>query len=201
MEFKTNWTHATTNPSKALAGLISCLNAGYNAWIEVRENGHQDLPVMKKNPMLDDILNWESYCGTIRSDKHEPIYFNETEKELCLNYVEVTSTVTAYERYKKTGEISKGLIVLACEKPDDDLIRCPIPIVDANRYRKEITGDGYEYGYWMNHWRAKKGIEAYIVDDSVGFVFTICYNTEPVDMGYALRRAAEYLNKFAENYE
>lgn len=203
MESKTNWTKATTNPSEALAGLVSCLNAGYNAWIEIRENGQQEIPLKVKNPELDNPFNWRSSFGVIRPQAEKNEYFNETEKELTEKWIEVFGDYEAFVKYKETGEISEGLILLETDSSCEKRVRFPIRIEDANRYRAEFSGDGYKYGYWQNAWapNPELNIPYYIVDDSVGFVFTICYNTEPVDMGYALRRVAEYLNKFAENYE
>ena len=55
----TTWTQATTNPSEIMLGLVSCLESGKNAWIEIRKNGDQAYPVMKKNPALENPFNWE----------------------------------------------------------------------------------------------------------------------------------------------
>ena len=49
----TTWTEATTNVNKAMIMLLSCLDSGKNAWIELRKNGDQAYPIRMKNPALD----------------------------------------------------------------------------------------------------------------------------------------------------
>ena len=91
----TGWRKATTDPNEAMIGLVSCLECGYNAWIELRANGDQELPVMKKNPVLDDPFNWVLYYETMAGQKELEThpYFNDTEKDLTHNWIAAFSTV------------------------------------------------------------------------------------------------------------
>ena len=83
-ETYTNWTAATNNPNKAIIGLVSCLESGKNAWIEIRKNGEQDYPLKIKNPALENPFNWEIMYGVPRNEKEmmNHKYFNDTEKDL-----------------------------------------------------------------------------------------------------------------------
>ena len=101
----TGWMRATADPNEAMIGLVSCLDYGYNAWIELRANGDQERPVMKKNPVLDDPFNWVlSYAITAcKKELETHPYFNDTEKDLTQNWIAALSTVEAAAAYKKTA--------------------------------------------------------------------------------------------------
>ena len=77
----TTWTEATTNVNKAMIMLLSCLDSGKNAWIELRKNGDQAYPIKMKNPELDNPFNWEMSYSTPRNEKEmmNYKYFNDTE--------------------------------------------------------------------------------------------------------------------------
>lgn len=193
---KTNWTKATTDANKALMGLLSCIQSGCNAWIEVRKNGDQDYPVEKVNPELDNPFNWEFAYGTPRNEeemaKHR--YLNDTEKDLTYNWTDAFGTPEAIEKYQKTGEVTPGLF-------NGQGTSCPVRIVDANRYRKEIKGDGYEYNFWAAYWRPKEGIDVYVLDDEIDEVFVICYDNSPEnipDKKDLIRKAGEFLLAYAD---
>lgn len=193
----TAWTKAMTDPNEAIAALISCLqSSGKNAWIELRDNGDQDFPIMKVNPLLDNPFNWKMLYGTIRNEeemaKHK--YLNEMERELTYNWTSGFGNMEAIEKYKATGEITEGLL-------SGMGTSFPIRIKDAEEYREKITGDNYKYRFWVTYWAPEDGIKPYVVDDSVGKVFVICRSTdnlEPVDKKTAIRRAAEFLLNYAE---
>lgn len=191
----TNWTGATVNPYDAIAGLMSCLNAGKNAWIERRQNGDQAFPVTKKNPELDNPFNWTMMYGTPRSDKalaeHE--YFNETDRDLTYNWVACYGNSEAIEKYQTDGTVTDGLLF------GESGICCPVRIEDADRYRKEVRGDGYAYGYWTTWWKPKGDIPYRVVDKDVGDVFVICYDDGPFDMKKAVRQAADFMKSYAES--
>ena len=193
----TNWTEATTNASKAILGLISCLESGYNAWIEVRDNGEQDYPIKIKNPELNNPFNWTMSYGVARNEnemiKHN--YFNETEKDLTYNWVACFGDKEAIKLYQENGGvITKGLIhgIGICS---------PVRIKDANFYRKNITGDNYEYNYWVTYWKPINNIPYWIVDKSIKKVLTICYNKKNVDKSEAMKRAADFLYSYANATE
>lgn len=192
MEVKTNWTTATTNIGIALAQLVSCIESGHNAWIELRVNGHQDYPIVRPNHELDDPFNWKMLYSAPDIGKNTK-FLNETEKDLTYNWVDVRSTKEAAELYKKTGEISEGLIF-------GDYVNIPVRREDANRYRKEFAKDNYEYR-WITTWTPKDGIPSYVPDKTVGQVFTICYTDEKVDRAFLMRKSAEILLKYADNIE
>ena len=190
-----NWTEATNNPNKAIIGLVSCLESGKNAWIEIRKNGEQDYPLKIKNPALENPFNWEMMYGVPRNEKEmmNHKYFNDTEKDLTYNWTACYGEAKAIEEYQKNGTITKEMF--------NGMGIChPVRIKDANFYRKNILGDNYEYGYWVTYWRAKKDIPYYIVDESIGNVFTICYNDELCDRSEAMKRAAQFMMKYAETF-
>jgi len=193
-EVKTNWTKATTNPSVALAGLISCIEYGCNAWIEVRNNGEQEFPIMKKNPELDNPFNWTMSYGTSRNEKEmrEHKYFNETEEDMTYNWTACYGEPDAIKQYQEEGIVSDGLFkgIGTCH---------PVRIADVEAYREKI--DGYKYGYWVTYWKPKDNIPYWVVDDTVGKVFTICYDDEPVNKSVAMRRAATFLEDYADVLE
>ena len=189
----TTWTEATNNVSKAMMGLVSCIESGKNAWIEVRKNGEQACPIKIKNPALDNPFNWEMMCGVPRNEtelmNHK--YFNDTEKDLTYNWTACFGEENAIKEYQSNGTITKELFngVGICH---------PVRIKDANFYRKNILGDNYEYGYWVTYWKPKKNIPYWVVDDSIGDVFTICFDDEIVDKAKAIRKAAQFMMEYAD---
>lgn len=192
-EIYTNWTTATVNPYEAVMGLLSCLNAGKNAWIERRPNGSQGLPIMKKNPELDNPFNWEMLYGAPRNEeemkKHN--YFNETEKDMTYNWTACFGEKEAIEEYQKSRTVTEGMFkgIGICH---------PVRIEDADYYRKEILKDGYKHGYWVTWWKPKDSIPRYVVDDSIRDVFVICYNDGPVNKKAAAENAARFLMDYAD---
>lgn len=192
-EVNTRWTHATKNPSEALAGLVSCLEAGNNAWLELRDNGDQEFPIMKVNPKLDDPFNWTMMCGVPRNEKEmrEKNYLNETEKDLTFNWMAGFGTKEAVEKYQQTGEVTEGLL-------SGVGVSSPVRIKDADFYRAQFTGDNYKYGFFVTYWKPKDGIKQYIPDESVGKVFTVCCSNGPVDKKEAARKAAAFLLAYAD---
>lgn len=191
-EVYTGWTKATTNASEAMMGLISCIESGKNAWIEVRKNGDQTFPVNRKNPALDNPFNWTMNYGTIRNkeDMDNYSYFNETEKDLTYNWIACFGKEEAIKEYQTNGTITKELFVGAG-------ICHPVRIKDANFYRANIVGDNYEYGYWVTYWQPKKGIPYWVIDENVGDVFTICYTNETIDRAEAIKRAGQFMMEYA----
>lgn len=193
-DVKTNWTSATKNPYEALSGLMSCISAGKNAWIEVRENGDQEIPIKKRNPLLDNPFNWTMSYGTCRNEYEfkNRNYFNETEKDLTWNWTYCFGQPDAIEAYKTMGKVSADLF--------NGETGCPVRISDANAYRKSI-GDLYDYSYFMTYWKPLPEIPYHIIDETVGKVFTICYNEELVDQIKAIRTAGKFLLEIAEKME
>ncbi len=188
----TNWTEATNNPSKAMLGLISCLESGYNAWIELRKNGEQDYPIKIKNPMLDNPFNWTMSYGVPRNEKDmmNYNYFNDTEKDLTYNWVACFGKEESIIQYQEHGLITKDLCL--------GMGRChPVRIKDANKYRIEIIGDNYQYNYWVTYWKPSESIQYWAVDETQGDVFTICYNNEEYDKSAAMKKAADFLYQYS----
>lgn len=196
----TRWTHATTNPSEAIAALVSCIEYGKDAWIEVRKNGDQAFPIMRTNPQLDNPFNWKMMYGTVRNEeemqKHQ--YLNAMEKELTYNWTAGFGDKEAVEHYKETGEITEGLL-------SGVGVPFPIRIKDAEEYREKITGDNYKYRFFVTYWEPEKDIKPYVVDDRIDEVFVICCydkdSKEPVDKKAAIRRAGEFLLQYADRLE
>ena len=191
----TTWTEATKSASKAMMGLISCIESGRNAWIEIRKNGEQEYPIKIKNPALDNPFNWEMLYGVPRDEKEmmSHNFFNETEKDLTYNWIACFGEEKAIKEYQNNGTITKELFT-------GTGICHPVRIKDANFYRKNILGDDYEYGYWATYWKPKKGIPYLVVDESIGYVFTICFTNEAVDKAEAIRKAAQFMLKYADKF-
>lgn len=190
----TNWMVATTNPSEALMGLVSCLNVGKNAWIECRPNTKDDMeyPIMKKNPELDNPFNWTVAYGAPRMAivGRGVQYFNETEECLTYDYTACFGTEEAVKFYQETGRITEGLVM-------GGSICHPVLIEDANQYREQFTKDNYKYDYWAYKWEPKDGIPYHVVDTSVEKAFVICYDDGLMDKAEAAKRSADFLMKYA----
>ena len=188
----TGWRKATTDPNEAMIGLVSCLECGYNAWIELRANGDQELPVMKKNPVLDDPFNWVLYYETTTGQKELEThpYFNDTEKDLTHNWIAAFSTVEAAAAYRKDGTLMEGLIA------GNGGTQCPVRKTDAERYRRDITGDNYKYTFFTDFWKPKDDIPMWVLDEDVKEVFVVCYREEKADkkeLGFFLGATEEPL--------
>jgi hypothetical protein len=184
----TNWTNATTDINKAMIGLISCLDAGYNAWIEIQTNGNQDYPIRIKNPELDKPENWTGSIGIPRPTGNfiDEKFFNETEKDLTQNWIALFGDKEAADNYYKTGVVSKAQL--------KGMGYChAVKISDANKLRT----DGYEYGYWAERWKPRDNIPYWVVDKSIDKVFVICYNKESVNRADSLIKAGEFLIEYA----
>lgn len=194
-EVLTSWTEAMTDPYKAIIALISCLQHNKNAWIEIRKNGDQAFPIMKKNPELDNSFNWTMSYGTTRNEDeiNKRGYFNDTEKDLTFNWTACFGTEKAIEEYQKNDVVSPDMF--------NGSICHPVRIKDANAYRRDVVGDNYDYTYFVTYWKPKKGIESWIVDESIGDVFVVCYEKdtdEKVDKKKAMVTAAQLLLAYAE---
>ena len=195
-DVKRNYTEATTNPYKALAGLISCINSGRNCWIEYMDNEDESITfaVMQKNPALNNPFNWQMNYGTPKSEQrlYETTFFNDTEKEMTYNWTALYGTKEAIEMYQKEGKITKDL---NCRGGG---ICHPVKIEDANKHRKQFVGDNYKYGEsWTTFWKPKDGIPYYVREKGIK-VFVICYNDEPADEEEILRSASNFLTKITE---
>lgn len=189
----TTWTEATTNVNKAMIMLLSCLDSGKNAWIELRKNGDQAYPIRMKNPALDNPFNWEMSYSTPRNEKEmmNYKYFNDTEKDLTYNWIACFGKEEAIKKYQNSRIIAKELF-------DGYGICHPVRIEDANFYRKNIIGDNYNYNYWTTYWKPRKNIPYWIVDDNVGDVFTICFNDEVVDKSKTIKKTAQFMMEYAD---
>ncbi|MCD8083925.1 MAG: hypothetical protein LUE86_10550 [Clostridiales bacterium] len=196
---KTNWIKATTDPRKAMAGLMVCLETRKNAWSEVRENGDQEYPIMMVSPELNNPFNWTMAYGTYgKVTGIEMRFCNETEQSLFYDWIYGYGTKEAVELYQKDGTIMEGLL-LGCD------IGTPVRRKDAQSYRDQYIKDGYIYkkpstddATWHTIWKPKDGIKAKIVDPSVGKVFTICYDDGDFDRVNCMRRASEFFHEVAE---
>lgn len=204
---KISWSSATDNIQTALHNVIECINAGYNAWLEVRENADPDIgfPITIKNPALDNPFNWRSSYGTLRSGKRkEESYFNDTEKDLTENWISAFGTKEAIKKYQECGEITKDLIIGGGTEH-------PIRIKDANEHRKRFIKDGYQYNLWEHAWVPKPGIPYYIpkvFDDKNPTeplkVFVVCHDDTPpeqVTKIEAFRRAEKFLHEYIDFIE
>jgi hypothetical protein len=189
-EVCTGWTEATTDVNKALIGLISCLESGYNAWLEIRKNGDQDFPIKISNPVLNKPENWTMSYGIPRPKDNfaNERFLNETEKDLTLNWIAVFGEKEAADNYYKTGKVSKENF--------KGMGYChAVKIEDANKYRKSL--DGYSgYSYWATRWQPRNEIP-YWMSAQIEQVFTVCYTHEPCNKAEAIRKAGEFLIQYA----
>ena len=194
MEKKTSWCEATTNANSALISLITCLDAGHNAWIEVQKNGEQTFPIKMKNPALDDVRNWQLNFGSF-TKKASNEYFNKTEKDLAENWVWVHGEPKAVIAYQKDGTILPGFMNFPQVGTGYAVKRD-----DANAYRKSVLNDGFDYWQtpWQDNWKPKDGVPYYVTDDRISEVFVICYNDEPYDKADSILAASEFLRKYGE---
>lgn len=197
----TNWTKATTDPQEALSSLMSCLLCGHNAWLEIRKNGDQSLPISIINPELDDPFNWEFNFGSFATTASITKFLNETEKDLMLNWEHAYATKEAAEAYRKHGKITKGLFNGSGES-------IPVKRRDAQRYRDTFVKDGYQYQKpssskptWMNFWRPKKNIRLWVPDPKIQYVFTVCFDNKERDLYTSLKRAENFFKECAEHLD
>lgn len=190
-EVYTNWSKATTDIAECLNNFLSCIRIGHNAWIEIQTNGEQEYPIMKENPVLDSPFSWKSMYETIRPEEGlNHTFFNETERDLTLNWTNCFGTKEAVEAYQKENRVIKGLI-------NDGSVAYPVRITDAKAYRKKYDGEEYPYERWVCFWQPKEGIPYQIVDDSIKDVFVVCYDNEASDPAENIKRAGQFLLKYA----
>lgn len=191
-EVYTSWTKATTNANVAMIGLMSCIESGHNAWIEIRKNGEQSFPIKIKNPKLENPFNWTMSYGVPRNeyDLLNYNYFNDTEKDLTFNWIACYGERNSIYEYQKNGIISEGMF-------QGKGICHPVKIKDANFYRKNILGDNYKYDYWVTHWKPKDNIAYWVVDESIGDVFTICFDNKTINKSESIKKAAQFLMVYA----
>lgn len=112
MKTLTNWTEATRNPFKAISSLISCLQAGRNAWLELQENGNQEYPLREKLiKESTDPCAWDCACQPFAQDweeRKEVILTSDSyspmQKKFMTEYTSVFGSQEQYDNYLKTGD-------------------------------------------------------------------------------------------------
>lgn len=186
----TNWTKATQDPFIALTGLLSCMAANRNCWIEHQENGDQDFPITIPNPALDDPFNWTMSYGIPGQPDPDHKYLNETERDLTFNWTAQFGEEKAVERYRKTGKLTKAALKNAgvcfpCRKKDFLAIR------------RDLKG-WTEEQLWTTYWQPRDGVP-YHVDAPIGKVFVVCYDDKPVCREKLLLKASEFLVAVAKS--
>jgi hypothetical protein len=188
----TNWTQATTDVHAAMIGLISCLDSGRNAWLEIQVNGEQSFPIKKKNPALDDPFNWTMSYGVPRNERelNEYRFFNATEEDLTRNWYCAFGDQTAHDLYvnerKVTKELFRGYGIIT-----------PVRFEDIDKWRAEQGAGPFGYS-WVTHWQPIRDIPYWIVDDSIKEVFVVCSDGKVQDRKESLRQAGEFLIKLSE---
>ena len=179
----TNWTKATTNPYIALAGLMSAMQSNKHAWIEKRNNGDQDFPIMIGNPLLDIPFNWTMSYGVPQEPQFDEKFFNDTEKDLTLNWTAVFGEADAIADYQKNGVVSEGLTkrMGICN---------PIRKSDFLILRPDMEG----CNLWTTYWKPKDKIPYNIVDPSIKSVYVVCTDDTSVDGVEALENLKFFVN-------
>lgn len=111
----------------------------------------------------------------------------------------VLNDPVAIELYRKNRELTEGL--------NAGIGTCfPIRIADAQKYRDTFVGDGYVYPYpekggcMVAFWKPKKRIPAYVPDQTIGKVFTVCTDVEGdvISEIDSLERTAKTLEEYAQ---
>ncbi len=185
----TSWTEATQSPFVALAGLLSCLTAGKNAWIESQTNGEQSYPVTVPNPLLDNPFNWTMSYGSPGDPPENQQYVNETHRDLTLNWTACFGQADAIEAYANGGKLTKPAI--------EGMGKCfPCRKADFLALRTDLKGWTFKE-LWTTYWKPVEGIP-YRVPAPIGKVFVICFNDEPFDQRESLLRASAFLAEAAK---
>jgi len=113
-------------------------------------------------------------------------YWNDTEKDLTLNWTACFGEREAVDKYQETGEIttdaSKGMGI--CH---------PVKKTDLLKIRPDLEGQNL----WTTHWTPKKEIPKWIPDPEVKKVFVVCTNDEPTTKGDVIKNAISFLQKIA----
>lgn len=191
MSVRTDWSKATTDIMIAMNSLMSAIEAGFQAWIEIRKNGDQKFPINIKNPELDNPFNWTMLFDTYKKPDCNENYFNETEKELTLNWTYVYGTEDAVEEYRKTGNVTEKLL--------NGKVFCPIRKKDIEKY---YLKNGKEYFNPMTtKWVSNPSAPYYIPDETIESVFVICTESDPKEKfskAELIKKAGEFLIAYAE---
>lgn len=166
------YSQPTTSLETAIIKFMNAMEGNLNVELKVCDNAKVQFPITVKNPELNNPFNWTMEYGSLRNHKEEfANYFNETQKDLTLNWVAAYGEKQAIEAYQKDGTISKGLMKGTgyCH---------PIRIEDANWYREHIIKDNHKYGTFVTHWAPKDNIPYYVPDPSVKKCYAVCYREE-----------------------
>lgn len=166
-EFNTNWTQATTDLLIAIAGYISAVKNGRNAFIKYMDNEDSSVahPIKIPNPEADKKENWTSSYDTVYpQDRYPNEFLNDTEKDLFENYTALFLTEENRSHYLKTGKLLKWEGMGKCT---------PVHIDEANRIRK----DDYKYKAKCHVWKLVNGVERTVPRKCK--VYVVCITNEP----------------------
>ena len=187
MKKNTNWMNATTKIEEALIGVLSANKSGLNAWIEIQKNGEQEFPIKTKNPKLNKHENWTMMYGTPDNiqDLIMAEYFNETEKDLTLNY----ELDFNYFRCTNCNKLFKRA----------DKFECPnCKSKDVNQDAQPIKV-GSKNIYFFTHWKPKKDIPYWITDKNIKKVFVVCTNKKTLNKKQVLKNLKLFITSLKES--
>lgn len=198
------WTQATENIQVALTSLIECVNAGYNGWLEVRNNQDPSVafPITIENPALQNPFNWTGSFGTLRASIKKD-FLSDTHQEMFDNWIECFGTAEAIKAYQERGEITKDLILCGNLASPSPAIAHPVRITDANKHREMFIKDGYKYNCWATVFKPKAGIP-YNVPAIIPEVFVVCYDDTPLcqtSKTEAIQKAIDFLSDYKRMVE
>ena len=174
----TNYTDATIHKKVAMMGLVSALDRGFKAWIEIRNNKDCVYPYLKPNPNI----GYQDYEGRW---SYNTVYSHNVtdtiEKDLIENWAYTFAKKEARELYINEGIVTEGL--------DFGIGICTnVKISDLNKLREGRGETFIKAGHVQ--WTLK--VKRNVVDDSIGNVFVVCTYSHKLDS------EDEYFNLISE---
>lgn len=167
MKKNTNWSKATTNLFEAIKSLLSALQAGKIAHLEIMKNEDVAYPIKVENPETLKMENWTMMFG-LPKQNDQVDFWNETERYLVQECYHTYATPEAIRLFEEEGLITEELML-------NGGTEYMIPFDIAREIR--LAQDGYDLAtnQWARgtYYRIKDGIEHWVIDPKVKWVFVV----------------------------
>ena len=167
MKKNTNWSKATTNLFEAIKSLLSALQAGKIAHLEIMKNEDVAYPIKVKNPETLKMENWTMMFG-LPKQNDQVDFWNETERYLVQECYHTYTTPEAIRLFEEEGLITEDLL-----KSGGAEYMIPFDIAREIR----LAQDGYDLAtnVWARgtHYCIKDDVERWVLDPSVKWVFVV----------------------------